>query len=67
MTTMTTLTTISGNVTRNTEPHQNVVNSTPATNGPRAEMAPPSADHSAIDLVRPAPVHSAVISDSVVG
>jgi hypothetical protein len=30
-------------------------------------MAPPRADHSAIDLVRPGPDHSAVISASVVG
>ena len=39
----------------------------PAMSGPSAEIAPPSADHSAIDFVRAGPDHSAVISASVVG
>src|SRR5204863_9462511 len=39
----------------------------PESSGPREAIAPPSADHSAIDFVRPGPVHRAVISASVVG
>ena len=39
----------------------------PETSGPSAAIAPPSADQSAIDFVRPGPDHSAVISASVVG
>ncbi len=41
--------------------------SAPATSGPSAEMPPPRALQSAIDLVRSAPDQSAVISASVVG
>ena len=41
--------------------------SAPATSGPSAAIAPPSADQSAIDFVRPGPDHSAVIRASVVG
>ena len=43
----------SGSVTRNTDPHQNSSSSAPATRGPRAAIAPPSADQSAMDFVRP--------------
>ena len=60
-------TTASGSVTRNTDPHQNFSSSAPTTSGPSAAIAPPIADHSAIDFVRPGPDHSAVISASVVG
>ena len=35
--------------------------------GPREAMAPPSADHRAIDRVRAGPDHKAVIRASVVG
>ncbi len=58
---------ISGTVTRKTEPHQNSSSSRPAMSGPIAEIAPPVADHSAIDFVRPGPDHSAVMRASVVG
>ena len=64
---MTSATTASGSVTRNTEPHQKCSSSAPAISGPSAEMPPPIADHSAIDLVRDCPDHSAVMSASVVG
>ncbi len=60
-------TTASGSVTRNTDPHQKLSSSHPETSGPSAEIAPPSADHSAIDRVRAGPDHSAVMSASVVG
>ena len=60
-------TTASGSVTRKTEPHQKLSSRSPATSGPSAEIAPPSADQRAIDFVRPGPLHSAVISASVVG
>ena len=63
----TSATAASGSVTRNTEPHQKCWSSAPATSGPSAEIAPPIADHSAIDRVREFPDHSAVISASVVG
>ena len=52
---------------RNTDPHQKLSRSAPATSGPSEAMPPPIADHSAIDLVRPGPAHRAVISASVVG
>ena len=52
---------------RNTEPHQKCRAAQPAVSGPSAEIAPPSADHSAIDFVRAGPDHSAVINASVVG
>ena len=52
---------------RKTEPHQKCSSSQPATSGPSEAMAPPSADHRAIDLVRPGPDHSAVINAKVVG
>ena len=39
----------------------------PESSGPSAAMAPPSADHRAIDFVRAGPDHRAVISASVVG
>ena len=54
-------------MTRNTEPHQKCSSRNPETSGPSAAIAPPSADHSAIDLVRAGPDQSAVISASVVG
>ena len=60
-------TTTSGSVIRKTEPHSKCSSSAPATSGPSEAIAPPSADHSAIDFVRPGPDHSAVISASVVG
>ena len=60
-------TTASGRVIRKTDPHQKYSSSQPAASGPSEEIAPPSADHRAIDLVRPGPDHSAVISASVVG
>ena len=60
-------TTTSGRVMRKTDPQSNCSSSAPATSGPSDAIAPPSADHSAIDLVRPGPDHSAVISASVVG
>ncbi len=64
---MTSATTASGSVTRNTEPHQKCSSRAPAISGPRAEMPPPIADQSAIDLVRDCPDQSAVMSASVVG
>ena len=64
---MTSATTASGSVTRKTEPHQNRSSSRPATSGPSAAIAPPSADQSAIDWVRAGPDQSAAISASVVG
>ena len=39
----------------------------PDKSGPSAEIAPPSADHNAIDFVRSGPDHNAVIRASVVG
>ena len=54
-------------MTRNTEPHQKCSSSAPAISGPSAAIAPPSADQSAIERVRPGPDQSAVISASVVG
>ena len=57
----------SGSVTRNTEPHQKCCSIAPATSGPSAERAPPTADHNAMDRVRAGPDHSAVINASVVG
>ena len=56
-----------GSVTRKTEPHQKCSSSQPATSGPSDAMAPPRADHRAIDLVRPGPDHRAVIRANVVG
>ena len=57
-----------GNVTRKTEPHSNRSSRNPETSGPRAAIAPPSADQSAIDRVRPGPgAQSAVMRASVVG
>ena len=64
---MTSATTASGRVIRKTDPHSNSSSSAPATSGPSDAMAPPRADHSAIDFVRPGPDQSAVISASVVG
>src|SRR4051812_9547468 len=63
----TSATAVSGNVTKNTDPHQNFSSSAPAISGPRLAMAPPKADHRAIDFVRDCPDHSAVIRASVVG
>ena len=60
-------TTASGKVARKTEPHEKYCNRKPAINEPNEAMAPPRPDHSAIDLVRPGPDQSAVISASVVG
>ena len=64
---MTRATTASGSVMRKTDPHSNWVSSAPETSGPSAAIAPPSADQSAIDFVRPGPNHNAVIRASVVG
>ncbi len=63
----TSATTASGSVSRKTEPHEWCSSSAPDSTGPRAEMAPPMPDHSAIERVRPGPDQSAVISASVVG
>ena len=63
----TTATAASGNVTRNTDPHQKCSSRKPDNNGPRAEIAPPMPDHKAIERVRPDPDHNAVIRASVVG
>ena len=52
---------------RKTDPQSKLSSSAPATSGPSDAIAPPSADHSAIDFVRPGPDHSAAISASVVG
>ena len=52
---------------RKHEPHQNQCRARPARNGPRAATDPPTADHRAMACVRRGPVHSAVISASVVG
>src|SRR4051795_4122304 len=60
-------TTTRGSVIRKTEPQSNCSSSAPATSGPSDAIAPPSADQSAIDFVRPGPDHSAAISASVVG
>ena len=57
----------SGSVTMNTEPHQKLSSSAPDTSGPSAEIAPPIADHRAIERVRAGPDHRAVMSASVVG
>ena len=54
-------------MTRKTDPQSNCSSSAPETNGPSEAIAPPSADHSAIDFVRPGPDHNAAISASVVG
>ncbi len=59
--------TASGAVTRKTEPHQATVRSHPASSDATASMAPPAADHRAIDRVRAGPSHSAVMRASVVG
>src|SRR4051794_41178704 len=59
--------TTSGRVITNTDPQSKLSSSAPATSGPSDAIAPPSADHSAIDFVRPGPDHSAAISASVVG
>ena len=64
---MTSATTASGRVTRKTEPHSKCSSRNPDTSGPSAAIAPPSADHSAIDRVRAGPDHSAAIRASVVG
>ena len=48
-------------------PPPEMLQQVPAASGPSAEMAPPKADHSAIDRVRAGPDHSAVINASVVG
>jgi hypothetical protein len=42
-------------------------NNAPESSGPRAEIAPPRPDHSAIAFVLPGPDHSAVIKERVVG
>jgi hypothetical protein len=56
-----------GRVTRNTEPHSKRSSRKPETSGPRLAMAPPSADQSAIDLVRAGPAQRAVMRARVVG
>ncbi len=63
----TSATAASGNVIRKTDPHQKCSKSRPESSGPSEEIAPPSPDQSAIDVVRPGPDHSAVIRASVVG
>ena len=58
----------SGSVTRNTDPHSNFSSRNPDTSGPSDAIAPPRADHRAIECVRPGPgAQSAVISARVVG
>ena len=57
----------SGSVMMNTEPHQKWPSRKPAASGPMADMAPPIADHRAIERVRDGPDHSAVIRARVVG
>ena len=52
---MTRATTASGSVTRKTEPHSKCSSRNPETSGPSAAMAPPSADHRAIERVRAGP------------
>ena len=42
-------------MTKKTEPQSNCSSSAPETSGPSAEIPPPSADQSAIDLVRSGP------------
>ena len=64
---MTSATTASGNVTRNTELQSNRSRRKPETTGPSAAMAPPSADHNAMDRVRAGPDHSAAMRARVVG
>jgi hypothetical protein len=54
-------------VTRKTDPHGCDSSRNPATIGPQAAIAPPVADHRAIDRVRQAPDHRAAIRASVVG
>ena len=54
-------------MTKKTESQSNWVSSAPETSGPSAEIPPPSADQSAIALVRSGPLQSAVISARVVG
>ena len=51
----------------NTDSQSNSVNSAPESSGPRAAIAPPSPDQSAIEWVRAGPDQSAVINASVVG
>ena len=68
MSAITSATTTSGSVIRNTEPHQKLREQGAGDAAARATaMPPPSADHSAIDFVRPGPDHSAVIRARVVG
>ena len=67
MSAITSATTTSGSVIRNTDPHQNCVSRAPAISGPSTTTPPPIADHSAIDFVRPGPDHRAVIRARVVG
>ncbi len=52
---MNSATTASGSVIRKTEPQSKLVSRAPATSGPSDEIAPPSADQRAIDLVRAGP------------
>jgi hypothetical protein len=57
----------SGNVIRNTEPHELNVRRYPESSGPREAMAAPIPDHRAIDFVRLGPDHNAAINAGVVG
>ncbi len=66
-TAMTRATTASGRVTRNTELQSKCSRRNPDTSGPIAAMAPPSADHRAIERVRAGPDHSAAMRARVVG
>ena len=66
-TAMASATAASGKVIRKTEPHQKCSSKMPEASGPSAEIAPPRADHNAIDRVRPGPDHRAVINARVVG
>ena len=49
------------------QPHGANIRIAPANRGDMADMAAPSADHSAMARVRAEPAHKAVMSASVVG
>ena len=60
-------TTATGITTKKMEFQAKRVSSSPESSGPQALMAPPTAAHSAIDLVLAGPVHRAAISARQVG
>ena len=64
---MSSATSATGSVTRNTDPHQNACSRAPAISSPSAAHAAPAPDHSAMARVRPGPDHNAVIRARVVG